>query len=230
MALTEYDSELDIDPMFATTHREVWQRLGECGTWWTGTERVAAMSEARAAFECQLCSERSDALSPSMIEGTHDSVSELPGQAVELVHKLTTDPGRLTQEWANATIDALGEERYVELAIIVCTQYVIESFAKCLGLALLELPTPGEGAPSQVRPTDVGDVGAWVSQTLDKALANVSRAGSLVPDTEVLWRDIVQCHYSRGSEFAELVWNRALSRPQTELVASTVSALNECFY
>jgi hypothetical protein len=32
MALTEYDSELDIDPMFATTHKEIWQRLGECGT------------------------------------------------------------------------------------------------------------------------------------------------------------------------------------------------------
>ncbi len=230
MALIEYDSELDINPMFASTHADIWQRLADCGTWWTGPQRVAAMSEVRAAFDCALCSERFESLSPSMIQGTHDFVSDLSEEAVDLVHRLKTDPGRLTQEWANATIGALGEERYVELAIIVCTQYVIDSFARCLGLSLAELPSPGDGVPSQVRPTDVGDVGAWVSQTVNKALANVSRAASLVPDTEVLWRDIVQCHYSRGSEFSELVWNRALSRPQVELLASTVSSLNECFY
>jgi len=73
-------------------------------------------------------------------------------------------------------------------------------------------------------------VGAWVSQTTNKELANVSRAASLVPETESLWREIVQAHYSRGPEFANLLWDRDLSRPQVELLASTVSALNECFY
>jgi len=230
MAVTNHDSELDIDPMFISTHNDLWLRLGSCGTWWTGPQRVAAMSEVRAAFECDLCSERSEALSPLMIEGVHDSVSELPPEAVDLVHRLTTDPGRLTQPWANTIIDVLGEERYVEIVTIVCVQYVIESFARNLGLPLPDLPEAGDGIPNHVRPTDVGDVGAWVSQTVDKKLANVSRAASLVPDTEVLWRDLVQCHYSRGPQFAELVWDRALARPQVELLASTVSALNECFY
>ena len=230
MALTNYDSELDIDPMFSSTHTDVWRRLGDCGTWWTGAQRVAAMSEVRAAFNCQLCDRRSEALSPSMVQGNHEAASDLPQEAVDLVHRLTSDPGRLTQDWADTVIAALGEERYVELVIIVCTQYVIESFASSLGLPLPELPQPGDGIPAQVRPPNVGDVGAWVSQTVDKTLANVSRAASLVPDTEALWRDIVQCHYSRGPEFAELVWNRALTRPQVELLASTVSSLNECFY
>ena len=140
MAVTNHDSELDIDPMFISTHNDLWLRLGSCGTWWTGPQRVAAMSEVRAAFECDLCSERSEALSPLMIEGVHDSVSELPPEAVDLVHRLTTDPGRLTQPWANTIIDVLGEERYVEIVTVVCVQYVIESFARNLGLPLPDLP------------------------------------------------------------------------------------------
>ena len=31
-------------------------------------------------------------------------------------------------------------------------------------------------------------------------------------------------------DFGELVWDRPLMRPQVELVAARVSALNECFY
>ena len=36
--------------------------------------------------------------------------------------------------------------------------------------------------------------------------------------------------YSRGPEMLELTWERALTRPQTELIAAQVSKLQECFY
>jgi hypothetical protein len=88
----------------------------------------------------------------------------------------------------------------------------------------------GAGEPGRERPADVGDVGAWLPMTVDKALANVSRALSLVPRTDRTWRKLVNDSYSRGPQMLELTWRRALSRPQVELVAARVSALNGCFY
>jgi len=213
-----------------TGHAQIWGRLGQCGTWWSGSDRVDAIAEGRQALCCDLCRVRSEALSPMMVLGQHDAVSNLPDSAVDLIHRLTTDPGRLSKDWASQIINVITEEAYVELVTVICIQYVIDSFNRCLGLPLRELPLAGGGTPNRIRPEGVGDVGAWVSQGLDKSLANVSRAASLVPETETLWRELVQMHYSRGPEFADLVWNRALSRPQVELLASTVSSLNECFY
>ena len=230
MTLIDSERFMELGTPLMIAHDQVWERLGQCGTWWTGEQRVAAMAEVRKAFDCGLCDERLEALTPMMVAGEHDSVSNLPASAVDLVHRLTTDPGRLSKEWALLVIESIGEEAYVELSTLVCVQYVVDGFARSLGLPLRELPKAQPGEPDRVRPDGVGDVGAWVSQTIEKSLANVSRAGSLVPETEVLWREIVQAHYSRGQEFADLVWDRALSRPQVELLASTVSSLNQCFY
>ena len=58
----------------------------------------------------------------------------------------------------------------------------------------------------------------------------MSRALSLVPTTNGQWRHLVDTHYSRGAEFANLRWEFPLSRPQAELVAARATALNECFY
>ena len=66
--------------------------------------------------------------------------------------------------------------------------------------------------------------------TEEKLLANVSRALSLVPRTNATWRALVAESYSRGPEMLELTWERALTRPQTELIAAQVSRLQECFY
>ena len=112
----------------------------------------------------------------------------------------------------------------------MATRFAIDRFAVALGAELRPLPEPGHGQPTRVRPDGVGDVGAFVSQSIDKRLANVSRAASLVPDTAAIWQSVVTQQYSRGPEFAELVWDRPLSRPQVEVIAATVSRLNECFY
>ena len=230
MSLTDAAAASDLNEAITAGHDQLWQALGACGTWLSGADRVAAIAEARQALRCELCRARLEALSPMMVAGKHDSISNMPELAVDLIHRLTTDPGRLSKDWASQVIESITEEAYVELATVICVQYVIDSYSRCLGAPLRELPVAGEGEPSRIRPQGVGDVGAWVSQSLDKSLANVSRAASLVPDTENLWRELVQIHYSRGPEFADLIWDRALTRPQVELLASTVSALNECFY
>ena len=101
---------------------------------------------------------------------------------------------------------------------------------EALGLDTLPTPAPLPGEPPRQRPDDIGDIGAWVSQSTDATLANVSRTLSMVPVTNATWRALVTSHYSRGPEFMNLAWDQALSRPQTELVASRTTALNECFY
>ena len=59
---------------------------------------------------------------------------------------------------------------------------------------------------------------------------NVGRAMSLAPNENATFFGLVGSMYAI-SDFAELVWkDRPLSRPQVELVAARVSAINECFY
>jgi hypothetical protein len=209
------DCGIAVDASYGEVHADAWRRLGECGTWWTGAERVAILAEARAAARCGLCATRREAVSPNAVTGEHDTAEAgalLPSTAVDAVHRIATDPGRITRGWVQET------------------RYAIDGFADALGALPRALPTPGAGEPTRVRPGGVGNVGAYVSQSTDKAFANVSRAASLVPDTADIWRAVVTQQYSRGPEMLELVWDRPLERPQVELVAATVSALNECFY
>ena len=204
--------------------------LAEPGDWLTGQQRVAAWREARASATNELDLARRAAVSPAAVEGTHSATADLDAAAVDAVHRVASDPGRLTRAWAEACIDALGEETYTELVGITSIAAVIDRFDRVRGRPLRPLPRPRAGAPTRVRPSDVGDVGAWVSQAVHKTRANVSRALTLVPETQRIWRPLVDTFYSRGGEFLDLRWDRALSRPQVELVAARTTALNECFY
>jgi hypothetical protein len=219
---------------YGKVHARVWAGIGSCGTWWTGPQRVAIVAHVRGARNCELCQRRRSEVSPEALPGDHDGGNTqaelISAGAIEAVHRITTDPGRLTRAFVQATCADIGEEAYVELAALVATAVAIDGFAEALGADLRALPQPGGGEPSCRRPDGMGDVGAFVSQALDKRLANVSRAASLVPDTAALWQEVVSQHYSRGAEFAEAVWQRPLSRPQVEVVAATVSQLNQCFY
>lgn len=80
----------------ATVHAQVWENLGRPGNWLTGSERVAIVAEARAAWECKLCKERKQALSPYSLDGVHGSSTDLDPARVDAVHRIVTDPGRLT--------------------------------------------------------------------------------------------------------------------------------------
>ncbi len=189
------------------------------------------MAEARAARSHPLDLARKTAVTPNAVEGNHAATEHLPAAAVEAAHRISTDPGRLTRGWANDTMAEIGEEAYVELVALVSSISMIDSFARCMGTDEMALPPAVEGEPSRQRPDGMGDAGAWVAQTnVGVIRANVSRAVSLVPEADAIWRGIVDRHYSRGSEFAALVWDRALSRPQVEAIASAVSEVNECFY
>ena len=147
-----------------------------------------------------------------------------------MIHRVVNDPGRLTRRWADSQIAALGDAVYAELVAVTAIIVAIDMYARSIGTPPPELGEPVDGVPARERPEGLGDVGAWIPMTEQKLLANVSRALSLVPRTNTTWRTLVNDSYSRGPQMLALTWERALSRPQIELVAARVSQLNECFY
>lgn len=222
-----------------------WQRLSKPGSWWSGEERVAIAAEVRHARSCTFCRERKQALSPNAVQGEHESLGKLPPAAVEVVHRITTDPARLSRTWYRDVISrGLSPEQYVEIVGIVVTLVSIDSFCRALGAELHPLPDPEPGAPTNRRPSGARDQGAWVPMVphdaLDpedadlyggRAAPNVVRAMSLVPDEVRGLRELSGAYYLPLHQVVgDTKAGRSISRPQIELIAGRVSALNECFY
>ncbi len=215
---------------FEDAQRDVREAIARPGDWLTGEQRIAVWREVRDSHTNHLDQERRRALTPAAVAGSHAATEQLSSHAVEVVHRTASDSGRLTRAWAEQHIAALGEEIYTELIGVTAIATVLDRYDRAMGRSLRELPDPVPGDPARVRPDDVGDVGAWVSQSTGPTRANVSRTLSLVPNTNRAWRQLVDTHYSRGPEFMNLRWDFPLSRPQAELVAARTTALNECFY
>ena len=106
------------------------------------------------------------------------------------------------------------------------------------------LPEPSSGEPTRLRPENLADEGAYVptipSSGAGPAEAdlfnpfgpNIYRSISLVPDQARLFYAILGAQYLKSPDVANPESNsgRAISRPQMELIAARVSALNGCFF
>lgn len=223
-----------------------WRRLAEPGTWWSGPDRVAIASEARAAENCNLCRERAAALSPSTVQGRHDcSGRGLPDAAIEAVHRLKRDASRITERWVRDIVDGgLGEERYVELIGIVATVTALDTFDGALDRPRRSLPSPQPGEPSRHRPQGARRDLAWVATLAPEAVQpndpnpypvhgdkNIHRALSLVPQEVVNFFDLDVELYLKDHEIRDFGNEyRAISHAQIELIAARASALNRCHY
>ena len=242
------DSKYPVRANFAEGHNRYWQRLAAPGNWLTGAQRVAVAKEIRQTPACTLCNRRKAALSPYQVDSAHDAVSDLSDTMVEVVHRITTDPGRVTKTWFDGIIQqGLKVEEYIEIIGTVVHLFSTDEFCRGLGLPLNELPAPLAGEPSQYRPAGLiedGD-GAWVPilpRAVDSGAESdlwegtlhgyVIRALSLVPDEVRSLGDLAAIHYLAFSQIAQ--WEGSpqgtLSRIQTEVVAARVSAINGCFY
>ena len=221
----------------------IWEQLARPGNWWTGAERVAIAGEVRKARECSLCSERKQALSPEAVQGPHDSIGVLPEAAVDLVHRVVTDSGRLSKSWFERTLaSGLTDAQCVEIIGVVVAVVSIDSFCRALGVPLHRLPESQPGAPSRYRPPGAELEGAWVPMIQPSKLSpheadlyrgrtgNVIRAMSLVPDAVRMMKTLSAAHYLEVEDVGRPSVGRSLARSQMELLAGRVSALNECFY
>ena len=249
--LFAYDSApVPVRADLADAHRRAFARIAAPGTWWTGAERVALAQESRAALGCSLCARRKQALSPFAVDGDHDrpasAPATLPEGAVDAVHRLVTDPARLSQTWLDELI-ATGDltvEQYVELVGVVTQTMSIDAVHTGLGIAFEALPEPVEGEPTRRRPSGAAMEQAWVPMVLPDNLdpedrdlygggrtGNVIRAMSLVPDEVRALRDLHGAQYLTSDQMMQFGSKfRSIDRAQMELVAGRVSALNECFY
>jgi hypothetical protein len=230
----------------AAAHARAWSRIARPGTWWDGASRVAIAAETRHAAHCALCRRRKEALSPLAIEGTHDSLGQLPEIVLEVVHRVRTDPGRLGERWYRGVIArGLTEEQYVEAVSVVVHLVAIDTMARGLGLDVPPLPDPEPGSPSYYRPqgakpggawvpwvepTDAREAEAWIYPS-DRAPANIMKAMSLVPDEARGFFDLVTHQYLPGAVMRDFSHEyRAITHAQIELLAARVSALNRCLY
>ena len=215
------DTSVEIGDDIAASHLEAWAMLAEPGTWWTGPERLAIAARARHRF-----AERD---TPPWLRGVPPSDGTLAAEVEDVVDRVTLDAGSIDRAWASDAIATIGDGHYVELIAVVATVVMVDVFAEAVGSAPEPLPSPIDGAPSRERPDGLGDIGAHVPALDPFPAANVARALSLVPDANRLFRAVSVPAYSAPG-FAELAWETPLSRPQVELVASRVAAMNECFY
>ena len=197
----------------AAAHGAALRAIGEPGAWWNGAARLAIARETRAAAGCGAAA------------GEHADEGVLPPVAVEAIHRIRNHSGRIARRWFDSLVDrGLQPEAYVELASVVASTVIVDTFVQGLGRPLPPLPEATPGAPSFERSDDVVDAGAYLPLAREGP-AHILRSLGLVPSASALFfRTFGPSYYMRAhKEFA-------LTRPQVELVASRVSAVNECFY
>jgi len=239
-------SALPIRPELLDRLAAEWQRFARPGTWWSGAERLAIAREARAARHCGLCAERRAALSPGSVSGHHDGNGELPQAVVDAIHRIATDPGRLSSSWYASLANAgVTPERHVELTGLLGILTLGDSLARACGVPVVALPArPLPGEPGRVRPPDAEVDDAWVPMVVPERaegvvkllydmvekgagfVFNVARALTLVPEELGGFFGCFVVSYTTHGAAPE----GGLGRPQMELLAASVSSLNDCFY
>jgi hypothetical protein len=229
------------------TNRAIWAHVATAGCWWTGAERVAMAAEVRRARDCGLCRDRKASITPYSIPGSHDDAGSLPPEFVEVVHRLSTDSGRLKKSWYDDLLDhGLTDAQYVEILSVVAVILAVDEFHHALDLPLEPLPEPQPGEPSRYRPPGAKPAGAWVPMISyagavgpeadiyggGSRIVNVVSALSLIPDAIRLADSILNTYYVFGADMPNLSKNsgRALQRSQMEFIAARVSSINDCFY
>ncbi|MBV1905668.1 MAG: hypothetical protein KUG75_06295 [Pseudomonadales bacterium] len=245
MQISYRNTHYDIPEKYDEAHSRFWQRLSKPGSWWNAEQRIDIAREVRNANSCTTCELVKKALSPNAVDTPHKSVSALDPLVVEVVHRITRDQNRLSKTWYESVLArGLSDAQYVEIVGTVAAMVSIDSFCLALALPANALPKPVSGEPTQYRPTTACESEAWVplipadeninaeSDLWPKGKTGyVIQAMSLVPDEVRTLSDLSATHYlpmhAVGSPTAQ---GEFLDRQQIELVASRVSALNQCYY
>lgn len=226
-------------------HARALQHIAAPGAWFSGTERVAIAAETRLALECPFCQTRKDALSPNAVSGDHTHGGVLSETLVEVIHRITTDPARLSRSWYEGILAAgLADAAYVEAVSVVIHTISLDTFARGIGLAPRPLPKATDGAPSGYRPASARRTGAYVpvippgdefgdeADIYDGMIgANVQQALTLVPDEQRSWFKLVSAQYLASAQMRDFDQEpRAITHAQMEFLAGRISALNQCLY
>ncbi len=203
--------------------------------------------EARAARLCALCQARKTALSPTAIQGRHAAATDLPEAAVEAVHRIVSDPGRLSEAWYRRTTAAgLSDEAYVEALSVVAIATAVDTFDRACGRPLRVLPEARSGSPGRRRPAGAKSGLGWMPmlapedvtpedpplyESAGRIGGNVHRALSLVPEAMMQFWDLFEAMYLPQAAMRDFAREyRAIDHAQIEMLAARVAVRNQCVY
>lgn len=194
-----------IRPDLLAALRDQWENIARPGTWWSGAERVAIAAAARGV-----------------------STAAISATASAAARTIYDDITSTSEEWVRQLISSgLTLPEYVEIVGIVGRLAAVDEFTRALGRSLEPLPDPIAGEPSRTDPPFARPGRAWVPMV---GGASITQALSLVPAESAAQAEFHGPLYMTYVEMADDGFERELTRPQMELVAGRVSALNECFY
>ncbi len=235
------DAGVPVRPALEAAHRATLTSFAEPGGWYSGAERCAIVAEARRArYEAGLQEDGGD-------ETAH---AGLPQAETSVARRLATKVEDLDRGFLDDALAAgLTMDEYVEIVGIVSRAVNLDIFARGIGVPVLSLPAPVAGPPARSRPVTARDEGAWVptvpggsrggdeapriyGSNDPQAAPFIYRALSLVPGEATGLVALGAAQYLEIKDFMDLgfTYEPSLSRPQYELVAARVSALNACFY
>jgi hypothetical protein len=226
---------------------KAWFFLGKTGVWWSGADRLKIVRETRAARQCSLCHARKTALSPHAIAGAHEAATDLQPSAIEAIHRIVSDPGRLSEAWYRRTTSAeLKDEPYVELLSVVAITTAVDTFDRALGAPLRPLPATLAGTPSRRRPRGAKPGLGWMPMLAPEDVepddpplysaagrigGNVHRALSLVPEAMMQFWDLFETMYLPQDAMRDFGREyRAIGHAQIEMLAARVAVRNQCVY
>lgn len=228
-----YNDSLLLSERLRAAHTRALETIARPGPRFSARERCRIVQSGRGAMNCSLCARRKTALTPGAVAGGHDDTGGLPPTMIDAIHRIRTDPARLTRSWFDSVVAEIGQPAYIEMVSVLNTSVIIDTLHTALDLPLPALPAAQPGSPTGAPTGDVVDDGAWVPITrasremADTGLPvvpNIVRAMGLVPDAVDLFFSTFAPHYALKDI------PLSLSQAQAELVASRVSAVNECFY
>jgi hypothetical protein len=234
------DSTYPVRNEIADVHRRQFAGIAAPGTWFTGEERQSIAAEARkAGFEAGL-------LEPPD-EGPERPAIELPEATRQVIRTIAVSVKALTQDFCRTALEGgLSDAEYVEIVGVVSRIVDLDVFARGIGDAPRPLPQPTAGMPTRERPDTAVFEEAWLPTIpngpnggeIGKALYHgqpmpyIVRSMSLVPDELCAHVELEVAHYTRLDKLFDYQYQHhdGLTRPQAEVVAGRVSALNDCFY
>lgn len=234
-----HDSSYPVRADLDAAHRKLLDVFSRPGTWWSGAERAALVTEVRAA--------RLEAGLQESAPIPDDGIAELPHAEKRMVRRIAVAAKDLERSvFDDAMAHGLSEEAYVEAVGITTRTTNIDDFARGLGIESHALQPIENGEPSRERPIEAVGGEAWVPMVPDGEAggavgerlygkdwsANILRALSLVPDEAAALIDLEDVEYCSVKTILDFGFSHdpGISRSQVELVAARISALNVCFH
>lgn len=234
------DSPYAVSEDLVAVHVRQLQSIALPGTWYSGAQRRTVGVEARnAGYAAGLLETPSG--------GPEQGDCELPQSVLRVVRTIAASVHELDKDFFDAAIaDGINEAEYVEVVGLVSRLVDLDVFARGIGVSPRPLPPAATGEPNRERPDTALIEHAWVPTVPNgpeggeiggalyhgQPMPYIVRALSLVPDELRAHVELEIAHYTRLDKLFDYDYqhHEGLTRPQAELVAGRVSALNDCFY